>query len=68
MIRQIAVRDVTAAKMLDMPTTKFRELVAKGLMPQPKRIADGIQRWNVEDLQQIVSGNAALPRRARFEA
>lgn len=57
----LAVSDTNAAHMLDLPTTKFRELVAAGALPPPVRVADGIERWRVDDLQAILSGKAARP-------
>lgn len=56
----IAVRDATAAAMLELPLPRFRELVAAGALPQPKRIGPH-ERWSVEQLQAIVRGDAARP-------
>ncbi|TCP58748.1 hypothetical protein EV663_11714 [Rhodovulum bhavnagarense] len=59
-MQRLAVRDITAAQMLDMPPTQFRRLVADGALPPPTRIA-GLERWRVDQLQAILSGEAAKP-------
>lgn len=53
----IAARDTTAAKMLDMPRSRFLDLVEKGALPQPVVIA-GEKRWRVKDLEAILDGAA----------
>lgn len=57
---QIAVRDVTAARLLDLPTPEFLRLVAAGALPPPTKIG-GHDRWLVERLQAILTGDAAKP-------
>lgn len=56
----IAVREATAAAMFDMPVSKFRALVKAGAMPKPLRIG-GSERWPVEKLRAVISGDAGLP-------
>lgn len=58
--RPLAVREATAAAMLDMPATEFRRLVQSGAMPQPVRIG-GNERWLVDQIQAILGGDAAKP-------
>ncbi|WP_422028073.1 hypothetical protein [Roseovarius sp.] len=60
-IQPLALRDTNAAKVLDMPTAKFRDLVKKGAMPPPVVLADGIERWRMSDLAAILDGTAARP-------
>lgn len=57
---RLAVREVTAAKMLDMPASKFRDLVAMSALPAPVRIGD-TERWLVDDIRAILDGSAARP-------
>jgi predicted DNA-binding transcriptional regulator AlpA len=54
------VRSSTAARMLDMPASEFRHLVASGALPPPVRIGSH-ERWHVAQLEAIVRGEAALP-------
>lgn len=56
----LAVRDTTAAKMLDMPAAEFRRLVNDGALPPPCSVG-GHHRWRVADINAILNGNAALP-------
>lgn len=56
----LAVRDATAAKMLDLSAHEFRRLVEVGALPQPCRIG-GHERWRVDMLEAVVRGDAALP-------
>ncbi|RVV99724.1 hypothetical protein EKE94_03325 [Mesobaculum littorinae] len=58
--QRIAVRETTAAAMLDMPATEFRRLVSVGALPQPCRIGRH-ERWRVDQIEAILSGGAALP-------
>lgn len=62
----IAVRDTTAAKMLDLPATEFRRLVQCGALPPAVRIA-GHERWRVRDIEAILSGDAAKPKSEDIE-
>tara|TARA_R100000789_G_scaffold22155_1_gene24883 strand:+ start:4200 stop:4409 length:210 start_codon:yes stop_codon:yes gene_type:complete len=56
----LAVKDTTAAKLLDLPAAEFRRLVNSGALPPPCRIG-GHHRWRVADINAILNGNAALP-------
>lgn len=49
--------DRTAAQLLDLKPAEFRALVEAGHLPQPRRIGEH-ERWDVQELQQIVSGGA----------
>lgn len=60
-IDRIAVTEKTAAKMMDMSATKFRELVNFGAFPKPISLAGGIERWRVADLEAIIDGTASKP-------
>ncbi|PHQ68570.1 MAG: hypothetical protein COB97_09750 [Paracoccus sp.] len=55
---QIAVRERTAAAMLDMTPAEFRRLVDGGHLPPPKSIG-GLPRWETSTLRRIISGEAA---------
>lgn len=54
----IAASEATAAKMLDLPRGKFRDLVEQGALPQGRELAPGIVRWRVADLEAILTGDA----------
>lgn len=56
----LAVRDTTAAKMLDMTPAEFRALVDAGALPGPESIG-GHKRWRVDQLRAILSGDKARP-------
>lgn len=56
----IAVGEKTAAKMLDLDSSTFRELVARGVLPKPVRLGE-FERWRVSQLEAVFSGDAALP-------
>lgn len=56
----IAVRDTTAAAMLDMPAAEFRRLVQRGALPPPVRIG-GNERWRVDQLRDMLTATAARP-------
>lgn len=58
---QLAVRDTSAARMLDMSATDFRRLVQRGVFPPPVRLESGLERWRVSDIEAILSGKAAFP-------
>lgn len=60
-IERIAVTEKTAAKMMDMSATKFRELVNFGAFPKPVYLACGLERWRVADLEAIIDGTASKP-------
>jgi hypothetical protein len=57
-VTPIFVRDVTAAKLLDMKPEVFKWLVEEGALPPPCRVA-GVERWHVKELERIMSGDAA---------
>lgn len=50
--------ETTAAKLLDMRPSEFRDLVEKGALPAPARF----HRWDVAELQAIMRGDAAKPK------
>ena len=43
--------------MLDMKLSDFRRLVEKGVLPPPRDVG-GLKRWDIEEIRQIVSGEA----------
>lgn len=53
----IALRERTAAAMMDMEPREFRRLVDGGHLPRPKSIG-GIERWDAAQLRLIMSGEA----------
>ena len=53
--------DRTAARLLDLKLTEFRELVNAGALPPPTRIG-ALERWSVEDLDAILRGQAFRPQ------
>jgi predicted DNA-binding transcriptional regulator AlpA len=59
-ILPLAVRETTAAKMLDMSQAEFRRLVGAGALPPPARVG-GCERWRVADIEAILNGSASLP-------
>lgn len=54
----LAVREATAAKMLDMPVAEFRRLVAADALPPPCQLG-GHERWRVKDIEAILNNCAA---------
>jgi hypothetical protein len=46
------------ARLLDMKLGEFRGLVNAGLLPKGRKIGD-YERWDVEEIRNIISGNAA---------
>lgn len=62
----LAVREKTAARMLDMSQADFQRLVKDGALPGPTRIGD-VTLWRVADLEAILSGDAARPGDQEFE-
>lgn len=56
----IAVREKTAAAMLDMTASEFRALVSCGALP-PARPIGGTIRWSVADLEAILIGARRKP-------
>lgn len=53
--------DRTAARLLDMTPSEFRDLVNAGALPRPSRIGT-LERWNVEDLEAILRGTVLKPQ------
>lgn len=53
----LAVREATAARMLDMTLKDFRHLVQIGALPAPVDLPGKILRWRVSDLKAILSRN-----------
>lgn len=51
--------ELSAARLMDMKAQEFRQLVESGHLPRPRNIA-GHERWDVEELQQIARGEAAI--------
>ena len=56
----VYARDATAAKLLDMPVSRFSALVRQGILPPPICIAD-MERWKVPELLPILDDSAARP-------
>lgn len=61
LIEPAALREANAAAYLDLPVTRFRKLVSSGAFPGPVRLADNLERWRVDDLRAILTGEAARP-------
>lgn len=57
----LLAKEQTAARLLDMSTKEFRDLVNNGALPPPKKLASGIERWNDRDLRAIANGDPARP-------
>lgn len=55
-----AVKEKTAAEMLELPPHEFRRLVAGGALPPPILIGTH-ERWRVRDIDAILDGSAAIP-------
>ncbi|ETX26586.1 hypothetical protein [Roseivivax isoporae] len=66
-VRPLAVKDTTAAAMLDMPAAEFRRLVALGVMPRPRKVGPH-DRWRTSDIQAIIDGDTAWPDDEDIEA
>lgn len=56
----IAAGEKTAAKLLDLKTNEFRELVSRGALPGPVMVGP-YPRWLVDDLKSILHGRGAVP-------
>ena len=54
------VHERTAAQLLDMTPSEFRNLVDAGALPCPRRIGTH-ERWSVEDLNAIIRGTTPKP-------
>lgn len=59
-IEPVAVKDTTAARLLDLSAAEFRRLVDAGALPPPVKIGPH-ERWRVEQIKTILSGEAARP-------
>ncbi|MCA0204342.1 MAG: helix-turn-helix domain-containing protein [Proteobacteria bacterium] len=59
-IAKLAVKDTTAAQMLDMSPKDFRALVEAGALPPALPIGEH-QRWLVADLEAIITGKKIRP-------
>lgn len=55
-VQPIMVSAATAAKMLDLPFSEFKRLVAQGVLPRGREIAAGIIRYDVDSLRAISRG------------
>jgi predicted DNA-binding transcriptional regulator AlpA len=58
-LKPVAVRDTTAAAMLDMSAAEFRRLVERGALPPPARIGD-LERWDYAHIKCVSVGVAAM--------
>lgn len=47
-----------AAALLDMSQREFLDLVEKGALPGPVRIGGRIERWNMRQIEAILTGEA----------
>ena len=59
--RPIALRETSAARMLDLSVAHFRRLVAGGALPPPVHLGD-VCLWRTDDLEAILSGEARKPQ------
>ncbi|WP_138469502.1 AlpA family transcriptional regulator [Poseidonocella sp. HB161398] len=50
----LAVTDAMAARMIGVTKAEFLAMVESGVMPQPRRLAPGCDRWSVRALQDAV--------------
>ncbi len=57
----LLANETTAAALLDMPSGKFLDLVARGYLPRGQEIAPGFFRWDVDDLRKLAKGDLARP-------
>lgn len=48
----------TAAELLDMKPSQFRELVEADHLPRGREIAPGVIRWDADQLRAIGRGDA----------
>jgi hypothetical protein len=55
-ISPLAVAERTAAKMMDMAPAQFRELVAQGVLPRPRKVGP-LERWDAEELRSVMRGD-----------
>lgn len=54
----ILANEKTAAQLLDMKPSEFRDLVDGGYLPRPREVAPGHPRWATDELRRIASGQA----------
>lgn len=47
-----------AAALLDMTQAEFLSLVERGALPRPVNIGGKIERWNMKQIEAILSGEA----------
>lgn len=47
-----------AAALLDMTQAEFLSLVERGALPRPVRIGGKIERWNMRQIEAILTGEA----------
>ena len=59
-VSKLAVKDTTAAQMLDMSAKDFRALVEAGTLPPALPIGTH-RRWLVADLEAIITGKKIRP-------
>jgi predicted DNA-binding transcriptional regulator AlpA len=52
----ILAKAQTAARLLDMSLGEFRDLVDAGSLPMPIRVGGKLDRWPVDQLKAIASG------------
>lgn len=52
------VAEATAARLLDLPVWKFRELVESRHLPRGREIAPGVFRWVTDDLRSVGTAEA----------
>lgn len=55
----IFASEITAARLLDLGTKQFRDLVAQGHLPRGDEIAPGVVRWDTDILKRISKGGGA---------
>lgn len=53
-----------AARYLDMKLSEFQGLVARGLLPGPRRLGS-LDRWDMEEVARIIRGDAVDGMRGR---
>jgi predicted DNA-binding transcriptional regulator AlpA len=62
----IMVRESTAAKMLELSVSEFRNLIALGSLPQGRVIGPRVTRWDVEALRSVARGDVLGWREERL--
>lgn len=56
-LEPIFASESSAARLLDMPPSQFRQLVAAGHLPPPVMIGQA-KRFDVEELRRVIRGEA----------